>query len=347
MNACQKSKRMRVLFICKKGESYGGFDRKFSGLYNSTNFVNNALASHHEIESKLIQVHDNNCIDREVTAFRPDIVVIEALWVVPEKFEILKKLHPKVQWYIHYHSDVPFLAQEGIAMKWTRGYTEQGVGVLANSMDLIRAICYGFNPFPDMRYLPNCYPTHRFLPVKRGYLHEGELHIGCFGAIRPLKNQLIQMMAAAACARRKGRVLHFHINGNRIEGGALPALHNMEGFANGEDVILHKHEWRDHTQFLALLNSMDALMQVSFSETFNIVSADAISQGIPVVGSDEIEWLSRFTMAKCSDTDDIANKLARVLDWPWLTVLNQWHLEKFARRSRDMWVDFVFDALGE
>ena len=77
------------------------------------------------IPAKVVVVVDNNDIDREVAAYKPTHVIIEALWVVPEKFEVLSKLHPGVKWIVRYHSEVAFLASEGIAMKWTQGYLAQ------------------------------------------------------------------------------------------------------------------------------------------------------------------------------------------------------------------------------
>lgn len=87
----------KILFICKQSEdqnisSYGYF-RKFSGLFNSARLVNEML-QYNGISSNIETAHDNNDIDRLVTKHSPDICIIEAYWVVPEKFEILHKLHP-------------------------------------------------------------------------------------------------------------------------------------------------------------------------------------------------------------------------------------------------------------
>ena len=69
-----------------------------SGLSNSAQFVCDALNKTGLIEAEVCQVEDNNRIDREVTRFRPDVVIIESFWVVPEKFKELCKLHPNVKW---------------------------------------------------------------------------------------------------------------------------------------------------------------------------------------------------------------------------------------------------------
>src|ERR1700733_12166807 len=111
----------KILFLCKINECYGfqqySYSRKSSGLFNSTQFVSSALNAA-GFNSKVVDVIDNNDIDREVSLFKPDIVVIEALWVVPSKFDVLKKLHPNVHWFVHLHSHIPFLSIEGIAIEW-------------------------------------------------------------------------------------------------------------------------------------------------------------------------------------------------------------------------------------
>jgi hypothetical protein len=88
-----KNHMPRVLFICKqRPASYGAS----YGLLNSCRFLCNAL---HKmgVEAKLVEVLDNNSIDREVSQYKPTHVFIEALWVVPEKFDVLIPLHPHVK----------------------------------------------------------------------------------------------------------------------------------------------------------------------------------------------------------------------------------------------------------
>ena len=112
----------KVIFILKKRQSsHTGYASVSSGLLNSARFVSDML-NKNGIESNLVEVQDNNCIDREVSKYRPTHVVIEALWVVPSKFEVLTKLHPNVQWIIRLHSDISFLANEGIAIEWIYEY---------------------------------------------------------------------------------------------------------------------------------------------------------------------------------------------------------------------------------
>jgi len=150
----------RVLFILKRHECYGsGLDRS-SGLQNSAEFVSEMLVAA-GLESKTVTVVDNNDVDREVSRYRPDVAMIEALWIVPEKFDVLKRLHPNVKWVVRVHSKLPFLAHEGCALGWLRGYGSRGVVIAPNSDVMCRDLA-GLNLQPV--YLPNCYPD-RFLSV--------------------------------------------------------------------------------------------------------------------------------------------------------------------------------------
>jgi hypothetical protein len=115
-------RRWRVLFIRKRRHSYWGPAEHLatdlsSGLGNSVSFLVDMLAGF-GVAAKAVEVVDNNAIDHEVASFAATHAIIEALWVVPEKFDVLSRLHPRVQWIVRTHSQAPFLAGEGIA---TRG----------------------------------------------------------------------------------------------------------------------------------------------------------------------------------------------------------------------------------
>lgn len=305
----------RVLFILKRREDYsaalhypGGLS---TGLFHSATFVKDMLRLH-GVHASLVVVTDNNDIDREVTRYKPTHVVVEGLWVVPEKFDVLKILHPAVTWVVRLHSDIPFMSMEGMAMEWLIEYLRRGLTLAFNSNRILleflvyaRAVLGRQLDLRRVVFLPNYYPKdlkpgHRKPPGKI-------IDISCFGAIRPLKNTLMQAMAALDFAVREDRLLRFHINSGRVEGGGAPIMRNIvDMFAEleGSGHTLVTHEWTPREQFLKLCASMDLGMQVSFSETFNIVAADHVSQGVPVVGSD-IPWLSVDVTADPVSSGDI------------------------------------------
>jgi hypothetical protein len=318
---------IRVLFITKRGQIYSkeyssGEYVLSSGLRNSAQFVVDALIAN-GLEAKLAQVVDNNDIDREVTHYKPSHVMIEALWVIPEKFEILHRLHPTVQWVIRLHSEIPFLAQEGMAMDWLCRYLDYpNVLIAFNSIrtrdDFRRLLTakYGEEAVTARTlYLPNCYDV---LPIVEPVPKPDAgiaVDIGCFGAIRPLKNQLLQAVAAIVFADSRGLRLRFHINCTRVEQKGDPVLNNLGALFKHSSHELIQHEWHAHSDFLAIVRTMDVGLQVSFTETFNIVSADFASLGVPVVVSNEIPWVANFyKVPSPTSLEDIISKLEFAYD---------------------------------
>ena len=291
-----------------------------SGLLNSARMVGEMLNEYglngEACEAKLVQVVDNNCIDREVFAFKPDVCIIEAFWVVPEKFDILTKLHPKVKWLIRNHSNIPFLAQEGQTLNWIPQYVrKKNVYVATNTKpslgDLKELVALSHDPEDHehirskVKYFPNYYMTD-MKPTWNQRPESDNIHVGCFGAIRPLKNQLEQAFAAIRYGRKHGKYVYFHINGGRAESGGLPILHNLRSlFRGAKQAELVEHTWMPHSEFVKLIGEMDLSMQVSFSETFNIVTADAAQQGVPVVGSSDIMWLPQRYWAEPTNSENM------------------------------------------
>lgn len=349
----RKKENKRILIIVKRREQqycYHHDDEHIdppsnsttvsSGLKNSASFVVDMLNNlGHTAE--LVEVVDNNCIDKEVTKFKPDIVIIEALWVVPTKFDVLKNLHPNVKWIVRLHSDIPFIANEGIAMEWIFGYVQRNVYVGVNSS---RINCELKQLVKDksslILYLPNFYPLLNKPVYPKPRRNPNIIDIGCFGAIRPMKNQLLQAVAAIIFANDKGLKLRFHINGSRCETKGDNVLKNLRAlFDNSLQHELVEHNWLDHEEFLKLMATMDISMQCSLSETFNIVSCDAVSQNVPIVVSPEISWASDICIAKATDSEDIVNTLKMVWSLRRLVVhkLNYFNLKSFDNESIEIW----------
>ena len=206
---------------------------------------------------------------------------------MPEKFDVLKQLHPGVQWIVRLHSDIPFLAGEGIAVDWIFGYLGRGVKVAFNSP----RVAWDFRKIArrhrsHILYLPNYYPVGRYERKPSCDV----FRVGCFGAIRPLKNQLIQAIAAIRFADMKGKKLEFWVNASRCEEGGGNILKNLRSLFANTNHELKELPWLTHDMFLYIMSRMDLAMCVSLSETFCITAADAVNVGTPLVCSGEIPW---------------------------------------------------------
>lgn len=320
-----------TLFIIKKSHYADGDVQVSSGLLNSANFVVSMLAAEGN-RVKLVEAIDGNSIDALVAAERPARVVLEAIWVTPDKLAQLKKLHPSVRWTVRVHSEIPFLANEGMAMEWLAAFTRMGVEVGFNSGHSVG----DFSAVGPSVWLPNYYPLRKPRSSKP---QDHILDVGCFGAIRPLKNQLEQAIAAVRFARERAVSLRFHINGGRVEQQGANNLKNIRAVMKAAGCELVTHGWMPHEQFLELIAMMDICLQVSLSESFCITAADATSIGVPLVGSEAIRWLPRLSVADPSSSTSILCAMRRA--GPITVELNQEALRDYLEDAVEAWNKWI------
>lgn len=342
----------KILFICKKHSIYGtqysqGYGI-FNGLFNSATFVANFLNEERH-DAKVVKAIDGNCVDRLVTEFDPEFVVIEALWVTPEKMEELLKIHrhKKRMWLIRIHSKIPFLANEGIAFPWLLKYRHiahhhHNLFISPNAPETAEALTETFNI--RTLYLPNIYYPKKISKKPLSPKPKNIIDIGSFGAIRPMKNTLSQALAAVEFANHRNKELRFHINAGRTEQRGEQVLKNLQGFFEGQkNHTLVQHSWLVYEDFIHLVRTMDMGIQVSYSETFNIVAADLVSNGIPVVGSTEIPWLPKMFCADPNSIKDIASKLDFAWTYPGylLKKMSKMQLNAYNTEAKWHWLNLL------
>lgn len=324
--------RPLTLFIVKKSYHYEGEQQVSSGLRTSARFIVDMLCAQ-GYNAKLVEAIDGNSIDRLVAENGPSRVVIEAIWVTPQKMAELQRLWPDVSWTVRVHSEIAFLSNEGNAIAWLAAYVNQGIEVAFNSEQAGEDFSFVFG----VGYLPNYYPR-RNPRVKSPA--SGTVNVGCFGAIRPLKNQLIQAFAAIAYADKNEKNLVFHVNGSRIEQSGSSNLRNIEALFSASGHTLVLHPWMRHEDFLRLVAVMDICMAVSLSETFCITAADAVSLSVPLVGSKAISWLPSESQAPVDSVAGIAETMEGITSHHAVE-RNLHALDKFSKKSVLAWRDWV------
>jgi hypothetical protein len=331
-----------VLFLLKKREIISRSDdwrndrtSRSSGLFNSALNVAKIIPN-----SEIIEIEDANSIDKYVYNLKPRIVIIEAFWVTPTKLSELHRLHPNVKWYIRLHSEIPFLATEGVAIGWIKSYCcINNVYVACNSKRAQKNL--ETITGREIKYLPNYYD----LPAKtkQNNYNNQVINISCFGAIRPMKNHLLQAMAAIDFANSIGKDLHFHINSTRREDNGDPVLKNLRSLFHLSRHKLIEHPWMDHDEFLDVISEIDIGMQMSMSETFNIVSADHIKCNVPIITSNEIKIT--FPLFRCDDT--CLKRMVFCLMTTWLFAkiklhkLNNLWLYWSNLKAKQVWIKFI------
>jgi hypothetical protein len=156
-----------------------------------------------------------------------------------------------------------------------------------------------------------------------------------------MKNHLNQAMAAIAFGNENKTKIHFHINSDRCEQKGDAVLKNLIYAFKDTKHKLVFHPWLDHHEFIPLVKRMDVGLQVSLSETFNIVAADFAWNEIPIVGSGEITWLDRRYKADPNDIESIVDKVrfAYMGKSHNIQKVNLENLEKYNKKSLKVWLD--------
>ena len=328
-NRHRKHQLPKVLFLVKRKSDSAGYSTFESGLHNSCRLTLEALLNHGLVkDGKVVVCFDGNSIDKELTLFKPNICFIDAVWVTPKKLVEIQRLHKKVKFVIRVHSNIPFLALEGNAIQWLTEY--ENIPNVTISFNNKKTTDYFKGIFINPIYIPNIYEAE----FKKSAAIDGQLNIGCFGAIRPLKNQLIQAVAAINLANAIGATLRFHINASRIEQSGEGILKNMRALFKGKHKLI-EHRWLPHAAFMNLISKMDCGLQVSYTESFNIISADFIYSGTPIIVSHDIDWMSEPAKVDPNNAFEIASKLYDVIS----------HRDRYIRRAKKAIKEYNSDSL--
>ncbi len=92
------------------------------------------------------------------------------------------------------------------------------------------------------------------------------------------------------------------------------AIHQM--YVNVPRAKVVRNDWETWPQFLGTVGSMDLLIQPSYTETFNMVTADGIARGVPSVVGEAIAWAPKNWMAATDSASDLADRAVALLHDP-------------------------------
>lgn len=302
--------KIKILFVLKKRSNYG----PSFGLKNSCLMVSHTLKKYN-IDSQVIEVIDGNDIDRYVHRIKPTIVILEAIWCPPYKVKELTNKYKNIKWFLRLHSDIPFLAREGIAIEWIKEYWKIGkhhknLYISGNSLRINNELELSLGI--KSLYLPNIYYPERY-PGYKEKKCDDYLDIACLGAIRELKAHLSQALAAIIYGNQTNQKIRFHINGNRLEGPKTDSiLKNIINLFKGTEHKLVIHDWMTHHELIELIQKqIDIGMAVSFSETYCIQAYDYVVNNVPIVGSNEIKYILSIFKADPTNYQSIVDCLKR------------------------------------
>lgn len=236
-------------------------------------------------------------------------VVVSAPWVPSPDLQRLTLDFPEVRFAVSCHSNVGFLQADangvrrfGEGMEIERG--SHNFRMAGNSHKFTRWVERTFGV--PCSYLPNLYYVDGLVPVNRPAYRGGLLRIGAFGATRALKNLMSAAGAALTISRDLDVDVELWINSGRDEGGGgiLGAIQEMFAITRHAKVVQAGWQsWHNHRK---TVSQMDLLISCSYTESFNMVTADGIAEGVASVVSDAIDWVPPHWQAPADNVLDIA-----------------------------------------
>ena len=99
--------------------------------------------------------------------------------------------------------------------------------------------------------------------------------------------------------------------------------------------------WQTWPQFRQTVRHVHLLLQPSYTETFNVVTADGAAEGVPSVVSDAIEWAPASWKAQVDDAGDIARVGRKLVKSRWAAADGYAALVKHNRFAMDCWREFL------
>lgn len=291
-----------------------------SGLSVCIDMIVNSLGK----ESTKVAIDSLSHIELAIQRFNPINVILTSIFCCENEIKHLKTRFPKINFFVMIHSNSPFLAVQGEGYQRIEEAQRNGVKVICNDFRLSSAI-------KDSIYIPNIYKRDFLI---RKFPNNDNLKVICAGSLRHMKDHLSQAMGAILYADSIGKKLSFHCNLGRNEGGNTVLLNLKALFKQHKNHELVSLPWLSHSEFIKSLQQFDIGLQVSMSETFNIVAADYTAAGLPMVVSDEIFWASKNCMAKTGNPLDVARKMG---DCHNHVMENQVNLLKQSKEALELW----------
>lgn len=236
-------------------------------------------------------------------------VVISAPWIPSPEMQALVRDFPETSFAVTCHSNVGFLQADA-----------NGVALVRQAMEIERSTpnfrlagnSHKFCQWIERAYsvpctfLPNLYYLDSTTNPHRPSWQGGTLRIGAFGATRPLKNFMSAAGAALEIAQQLRADTELWLSSGRTEGGGDTILRAAREMLRGvPNITVRENGWQTWAQFRNTVAHMHLLLQPSYTESFNMVTADGIAAGVPSVVSEAIDWVPKHWTANVDDVCEI------------------------------------------
>jgi glycosyltransferase involved in cell wall biosynthesis len=272
-------------------------------------------------------------------------VAIAAPFIPSDWMQRLAQEFQHITFAVISHSNVGFLQAESAAIRLMRAYCDLSVyehnfHAAGNNSRLVEAFNDAYGRY--VLYLPNMYDLKSTPKFKAARHFSSPIRIGSFGALRVQKNFTSAAWAAISIARNLRVDLEFYVhmgrtdnNGNVVENAIRASLEKLDG------VKLIEVPWQDAVTFRRTVARMNLLLQPSYTETFSMVTADAIAEGVPVVVTPAVEWVPKNWQADSDNVSEITKVGLGLLRDPHSAECGYQALLEYNKMSLQVWSQFL------
>lgn len=288
------------------------------GLGNNAIFTARVLKQH-GVRARPVGVLTTQHIAETIAAEKIPVthVVVEGTWLPAGELETLAVEHHDTEFAVREHSQVSFLQCQrgGIDLFRAYGYVVERCLNFALHANSQRFAAWWTEAYDQpCRFIPNLYPMDGRPATQRRRAHDRDvLRVSGYGAGRVLKNLTTAAAAALVLGRRLARQIEFHINVGR-EPGLESTTRGVRALFKGVPYAkLIEDAWCGWGEFRHSCAAMDVALAPTFTETFCLTAADHVVQGVPVVGTDAVEWLPKSWLATADDVESVADVAQRLV----------------------------------
>ena len=275
--------------------------------------------------------------------------ILEAPWVPLDAMHVLLAAFPDVHFVVRSHSQIGFLQVEAGAIRLIRELMieQDGVTNLAVATNSKRLALFIEETYDGpCLFLPNLYDLERAKRKHRPPHDHRALRIGSFGALRLLKNHTTAAAAALLVARERRCDLEFWVNDDRDPHG-VGILHALRAMFDGLHwAKLVEAPWADWAGFRRCVAHMDLCMQLSATETFNLTTADATSEGVASVVTPVVEWAPDYWKVDTDAVEDAARVAGHLLSSPTAAHDGIVSLQRFVEGAVHDWLRYFSAPQG-
>jgi hypothetical protein len=292
---------MRVTFLIRARQVQG------TALQNAARYDAGHLATLCHT-SQVLAIPEADTLMLRPSELDSDVIVIEgAGWVSTKTVAALSKLGPRV--IVRTHAAPEFLYYEFPGPVSTSAYLEQARAAGAELAFVSADLAGRFKG----TYLPIYYPVGP-APTEKAAIGD-TVDVGCFGAIRPLKNHMGELVAIARARDTRGGTFRMHINSTRVE-GCSTILPELKDAARAFGIELVRHEWTPD-----FWKGISVGLFGSFAESFCLTAADFVRAEIPSVLGDHIPWADNGCTTDVRSTSialvSVINDPTHNVYWNW------------------------------